>query len=148
MSAACELGALSGPTEHRAALARFGRDLGMAFQVVDDLLDYTADEAELGKPAGLDLREHKVTLPLIAVLPSLTPTERGWLEEFFREPEPEEDAIAGIIQLVRERGGLDYAREKALAYARSAAEALDGLPEGPALSALRDSIIYAVERRR
>jgi octaprenyl-diphosphate synthase len=78
ISAACELGALSGGPELRERMSRFGRDLGMAFQIVDDLLDYTSDESVTGKPSGLDLREHKVTLPLIAVLPSLTPTSARW----------------------------------------------------------------------
>lgn len=148
MSSACELGALTGAPEHRGALARYGHDLGMAFQIVDDLLDYTSDESVTGKPSGLDLREHKVTLPLIAILPSLSAAERQELEAFFREPEPSDEAIAGVIGLVRERGGLDYAREKALEYARRAGEALEGLPGGPALDALRDSIVYVTERRR
>lgn len=148
ISAACELGALYGNAELRRPLARFGHELGMAFQIVDDLLDYTSDESVLGKPAGLDLREHKVTLPLIAVLPTLTPTERGMLEDFFADPEPEDDAIAGIIQLTQERGGLDYAREQALAFAQRASAELERLPEGPALHALRESIVYAVERSR
>jgi octaprenyl-diphosphate synthase len=148
MSAACELGAIAGPRQHRAALARYGHELGMAFQIADDLLDYTADEADIGKPAGLDLREHKVTLPLIAVLPSLSPAERAGLEEFFRDPEPRDADVEWITRLVRERGGLDYARERALDFAGRARDALDGLPDGPALRALTDSIDYAVERRR
>jgi octaprenyl-diphosphate synthase len=148
IGAACELGALSGRADTRGALARFGRELGMAFQIADDLLDYTSDESELGKPAGLDLREHKVTLPLIAALPHLSAAERSRVDDFFREPEPEDSAIAELIRLVREKGGLVYAREKALEFATRAADALDGLPEGPALQALRESIVYAVERRR
>jgi octaprenyl-diphosphate synthase len=148
ISAACELGALAGATERRSVLARFGHELGMAFQIADDLLDYTADESVTGKPSGLDLREHKVTLPLIAVLPALSAGERRDLDEFFADPEPRDDAIASIVQLVHERGGLDYARERALYYAQRARETLEGLPDGPALQALRDSIVYAIERRR
>ncbi len=148
MSAACELGALVGDASLREPLARFGRELGMAFQIADDLLDYTADSAVIGKPAGLDLREHKVTLPLIAVLPSLSPAERGFVEEFFREQEPQDDDINSIVQLVRDRGGLDYAKERARSFAQRAADALQGLPDGPALQALSDSIAYVVDRRR
>src|SRR5690554_194522 len=77
MSAACELGALVGNPSYREPLARFGHELGMAFQIADDLLDYTADEAVTGKPTGLDLKEHKVTLPLIAALPKLTAADRS-----------------------------------------------------------------------
>lgn len=148
MSAACELGALAGNPALREPLGRFGHELGMAFQIADDLLDYTADERVIGKPAGLDLREHKVTLPLIAVLDELTPAERRHLEAFFESPEADDADIAEIVAVVERRGGLDYARGKALEYARRASEALDGLPEGPALHALRHSIVYAIERRR
>ncbi|HEX2203816.1 MAG TPA: polyprenyl synthetase family protein [Longimicrobium sp.] len=148
MGAACELGALTGAPEHREALGRYGRELGLAFQIADDLLDYTADSAVTGKPTGLDLREHKVTLPLIAALPRLSPGERADVEAFFRNPEPQDEAIAAIVRLVEGHGGLAYAREAALECARRAGEALEGLPEGPALEALRESIAYAVERRR
>src|SRR5256886_15313677 len=65
LSGACEVGALHAPTPYREALARFGMRLGMAFQIADDLLDYTAAEAGTGKPSGLDLREDKGTPPLI-----------------------------------------------------------------------------------
>jgi octaprenyl-diphosphate synthase len=148
MSAACELGALAGNPEYRRPLARFGYELGMAFQIADDLLDYTAEEAVLGKPAGLDLREHKVTLPLIAVLPDLSAGERSRVEAFFGETEVNDAELSAIVDIVRRRGGLDYARARALEYARRAGESLDVLPDGPALDALRHSIVYAVERRR
>src|SRR3989449_11336315 len=70
LSGACEVGALVAPVAYRSALTRFGMRLGMAFQITDDVLDYTEPEAVTGKPSGLDLREHKVTLPLIAALAS------------------------------------------------------------------------------
>lgn len=148
MAAACELGALTGAPAYRQPLRTFGRELGLAFQIADDLLDYTADSAVTGKPTGLDLREHKVTLPLIAVLPRLADAERARVNALFADPEPDDEMIAGVVEIVRARGGLEYAREAALECAQRAAEALEGLPEGPALDALRDSIVYAVERRR
>jgi octaprenyl-diphosphate synthase len=148
MAAACELGALAGDPGYRGPLARFGHELGMAFQIADDLLDYTADEAVIGKPAGLDLREHKVTLPLIATLPQLDSADRTRVEAFFDIADVDDAEIAAIVDLVSRHGGLEYARGKALEYARNASNALDGLPDGPALRALRHSIVYAVERRR
>lgn len=148
MSAACEMGALTGAPAHRDALARYGTELGRAFQIADDLLDYTADSAVTGKPSGLDLREHKVTLPLIDALGRLSSTERADVEAFFRDPEPTDEQVHEMVELVTRHGGLDYARARALEAAQRAHEALDGLPEGPALDALRDSIVYAVERRR
>ncbi len=148
MSAACELGALTGAPAHRSAMKEFGRELGLAFQIADDLLDYTADAAVTGKPTGLDLREHKVTLPLISVLPRLSRPERAVVEALFADPEPSERAIAGVVEVVRARGGLEYASEAAQECAARAATALDGLPASPAVDALRDSIVHAVERRR
>jgi octaprenyl-diphosphate synthase len=148
MSAACEMGALTGAPAFREPLARYGRELGHAFQIADDLLDYTADSEETGKPSGLDLREHKVTLPLIAVLPHLSRAERAKVNALFADPEPDDESIAGVVEVVRGRGGLEYAREAALACAGRAAEALEGLPDGPALDGLRDGIVYAVERQR
>ncbi|MBW3570819.1 MAG: polyprenyl synthetase family protein [Gemmatimonadetes bacterium] len=148
MAAACELGAITGAPRYRAQLKTFGRELGLAFQIADDLLDYTADSAVTGKPTGLDLREHKVTLPLIAVLPHLSRAERARVDALFADPEPDDDSIAGVVEVVRARGGLEFAREAALECAGRAADALDGLPHGPALDALRDGIVYAVERQR
>ncbi|HZG44234.1 MAG TPA: polyprenyl synthetase family protein [Longimicrobium sp.] len=148
MGAACELGALTGAPAHRQALRTFGRELGLAFQIADDLLDYTADSAVTGKPTGLDLREHKVTLPLIHALPRLSPGERAEVEALFAHPEPSDAMIAGVVEIVKGRGGLEYAHAQAMECAQRASEALDGLPEGPALDALRDSIVYAIERRR
>jgi octaprenyl-diphosphate synthase len=148
LASACEIGTLYGSIEHREPLARFGHDLGMAFQIVDDLLDYTSDETVTGKPSGLDLREHKVTLPLIAALPTLSAGERERVEALFRDPEPTDQIIADVVETVSRRGGLEYARRRALEYAGRAGEALRGLPDGPALQALRESIHYVVERRR
>src|SRR6059036_1422676 len=75
-------------SDHRAALARFGLHLGMAFQITDDLLDYTQTEAVTGKPSGLDLKEHKVTLPLIAALGRMTPAKRQLVVRLMETPEP------------------------------------------------------------
>ena len=148
MSAACELGAITGSPAYREQLRTFGRELGLAFQIADDLLDYTADAEQTGKPSGLDLREHKVTLPLIAALPRLPAAERAEVDAFFRDPEPSDEGIARVVELVRARGGLEYAHDAAMECAARAEEARAGLPEGAALDALRASIAHAVERRR
>lgn len=148
ISAACELGVLFRDEELRSRMRSFGYQLGMAFQIADDLLDYTADAAVLGKPAGLDLREHKVTLPLIAALPHLSAAEQERIESFFDNEEVDEDEIPAIIEIVEGHGGLEYAKGKALEFARKANDALDGLPPGPAVEALRQSVTYAIERRR
>jgi octaprenyl-diphosphate synthase len=145
--AACDVGAQCGARQHRAALTRFGERLGMAFQVADDLLDYTEQQEMTGKPSGLDLKEHKVTLPLIAALPQMSASARSRVEALFAAPEPDEEAIAEVVNIVREHGGLEYARRRADQYSREAEDALAELPEGPSKSSLMDAIGYVVERR-
>ena len=147
LSGACEVGALRAAPAQREALARFGMRLGMAFQIADDLLDYTEAEVVTGKPSGLDLREHKVTLPLIAALDAMSAADRRLVGELMAAPMPEDGLVAEVIRLVGARGGLDYARRRALELAQQAEAELDILPPSAARDALRDSIAYAVERR-
>ncbi len=148
MGAACDMGALVGVEEYREPLRRFGGNLGMAFQVTDDILDYVGSEEETGKPAGQDLRERKVTLPLIGALRTASPGAEGELREFFSGIEPSDEKIFRVVELVRELGGVDYAKKQALEFAEQAGEALAGLPAGVAVDALRDSITYVVDRNR
>lgn len=147
MSAACEVGALCGASEHRAELARYGQAMGMAFQIADDLLDYTAEKETTGKPTGLDLREHKVTLPLIAALRTMNAPARAEVDAFFAASEPDDTAVARIIEIVSEEGGLEYARARGDEHVAEAEEALDGLPATEATGALRSAISYVMERR-
>lgn len=145
--AACDVGALCGAPRYRTALTRFGERLGMAFQVADDLLDYTEQQEMTGKPSGLDLKEHKVTLPLIAALREMDGSARSRVEALFAAAEPEDDAIAEVVGIVRQYGGLEYARRRADQFSREAEEALSELPECPSRASLMDAISYVVERR-
>ena len=147
MSAACEVGAHCGAPEHRAALARYGERLGMAFQVADDLLDYLEVQEITGKPAGADLREHKVTLPLISALRNMSPAQRGDVEALFAEPVPDDDAIARVIAHVVDAGGIEYARQRGEAFALEAEESVQGLPSSGARTALLDLVGYVLDRR-
>lgn len=148
LAAACESGALRAAPAVRAGLRAYGDALGMAFQITDDLLDYTGAELVTGKPTGLDLKEHKVTLPLIAALPSLSNEERDAVRRLFTTASPGDDQVANVVALVERYGGLEYARERATSYARQAEEALEALPASEARDALHGAISYAVERRR
>ncbi|MDQ6926758.1 MAG: polyprenyl synthetase family protein [Candidatus Eremiobacteraeota bacterium] len=145
--AACDLGALCGAHAYRASLARYGERLGMLFQVIDDLLDYTEVQEVTGKPSGLDLREHKVTLPLIAVLPGLSRAERRRVDELFASTDPDDQLVAEVVALVAAHGGLEYARARVDRLASDAEDAVSELPESPARSALADAIAYAQDRR-
>jgi octaprenyl-diphosphate synthase len=132
---------------HRAALARYGERLGLAFQIADDLLDYTEDERTTGKPTGADLKEHKVTLPLIGALPRLSPAARKRVDALFAEDAPSDALVAEVVEIVEEAGGLAYARERGAQFASEAYDALSTLPESPARAALGDAIVYVMERR-
>jgi octaprenyl-diphosphate synthase len=148
VSGACEVGALRAAPDERLALRRFGAALGMAFQIVDDLLDYVGDASVTGKPTGSDLREHKVTLPLIAALPKMGDADRRRVADLLRAPEPTDQQIHAVVEAVAEAGGLKYARARALQLAEQADQELDRLPPSPARDALRASIVYVVDRRR
>jgi octaprenyl-diphosphate synthase len=148
LSGACEVGALRAPAAERAALRRYGEALGMAFQIVDDLLDYVGDPRVTGKPTGSDLREHKVTLPLIAALSRMDGEGRRQVEALMNTAEPDDAQIAGVIAAVAEAGGLEYARERALRLAQQADGELDALPPSRGRDALRAAITYVVDRRR
>jgi octaprenyl-diphosphate synthase len=147
ISGACESGALCGAPEFREALAQYGDRLGMAFQVADDILDYTADQSVTGKPGGLDLREHKVTLPLIAALPHVSTAGRGRIDELFATEAPPDGLLADVIGIVAEAGGIEYARQRGEQFAHDAEHALRVLPETPVRSALTDAIAYVMDRR-
>ena len=148
LSASCEMGSIAGEAKCREQLARFGHNLGMAFQIADDLLDYTGSEAVTGKPTGQDLREHKVTLPLIGALASATEAEDREIRTLFAEDAPSDDDIQKVMGIVAERGGLEYAKGRADHYAGLAQDSLTGLAEGVAVDALGDAVDYVVDRRR
>jgi octaprenyl-diphosphate synthase len=146
MRAACEIGALVGAPQHLEALGEYGENLGMAFQIADDLIDYTEAIETTGKPSGLDLHEHKVTLPLIFALRQASPAERAEIEKVFAADDPAPADIARVVAIVGESGGFDYAREKGERYAASARDALAGLPLTVARTSLEASISYVMER--
>lgn len=147
LSAACETGAMCGAPRHREQLRRYGERLGMAFQVADDILDYTGTASVTGKPSGLDLREHKVTLPLIAALPRLSDAGRAAVQRLFDSEVPADDQLAEVVALVTDAGGIDVARQRGEQFALEAEAALDGLPDTPARTALADAIQYVMHRR-
>lgn len=147
ISGACESGALCGATEFRRELALYGDRLGMAFQIADDILDYTENESVTGKPGGLDLREHKVTLPLIGALPHVTAAGRARIDALFATESPDDELLADVIAIVSDAGGIEYARQRGAQFAHDAEQALRVLPESPVRSALTDAIAYVMDRR-
>jgi octaprenyl-diphosphate synthase len=122
MSACCRIGALLGalPSEQTEALTRYGLDIGIAFQISDDALDFDADQDRLGKAIGADLREGKRTLPLIAMLERVPPMEAERVRALLRRRMLETAEIEDIRRLVLEAEGVEYARARAQAFAQAA----------------------------
>lgn len=147
LAGACETGALVAGEGPRTALRTYGDALGMAFQMCDDLLDYTEAESVTGKPSGNDLREHKVTLPLIAALRGMSASERRTVTDLFATATPSDEQVQEVIALVERCGGLEFARLRAQQWAERAEQALEELDPSPARDALQAAIAYAVERR-
>ena len=147
LSAACETGAMCGAAEYRVALRRYGERLGMAFQVADDILDYTESSSVTGKPSGADLKEHKVTLPLIAALPRLSRSARATVERLFATETPDDSQIGEVVALVGAHGGIEDARRRGEQFALEAEEALAILPHSQARQALTEAIVYVMDRR-
>jgi octaprenyl-diphosphate synthase len=146
-AAATRLGALlaGGDAATQQRLHDFGLNLGYAFQIADDVLDYSADEAALGKHLGDDLAEGKATLPLIHALAHVDDKTRGRLRAIVENGDV--GALADAVAAIRASGGLDYSLDRARDYAARAEAALDGLDDNEAVAALRGLARYAVERR-
>jgi octaprenyl-diphosphate synthase len=147
-AAATRLGAVLGglSSADEDALARYGLDLGFAFQIADDVLDYASDASTLGKNIGEDLAEGKPTLPLIHAIARSEPAEAERLRAAVRTGGRE--ALGDVLKAIRATGALDYARERAHGYARSAREALSVLAPSDERDALALLADYAIDRSR
>jgi octaprenyl-diphosphate synthase len=150
MSACCRIGGLAGGIAPDAvdALATYGERLGIAFQIIDDSLDFAADPARLGKAVGHDLREGKRTLPLIATLERATAEERAHILETLGRPGVLDVDVAEVRRLVKVYDGVGYAVSRASAYAAAGVAALDGLPAGEAREILGLIAEYVIHRDR
>jgi len=144
----CEVGAILGTAtnEQRKALANFGLDLGTAFQLADDLLDLTADDKQLGKAAGSDLLEGKLTLALILLLES-EPALKPQLEQVMLDGSYGELSRGEIQQKLRSYGILETVRARADEVATSARKNLDVLSQSVYRSCLEDVLAFVIERK-
>lgn len=148
-SACCEVGALLGGASDRdrESLRDYGRNLGTSFQLIDDLLDFTADGEALGKAAGVDLLSGKVTLPLIYLMESDS-SARAMIETVIKERNYESVSRKDLLAAVQRVEGLERAKERANDFAESARACLDGLPDSDYCDALRAIPTYVLDRDR
>ena len=145
-AAATRLGALqAGASEAvQQRLHDYGMNLGLAFQIADDVLDYTADAATLGKNLGDDLAEGKATLPLIHAMAHSSDAVRQRLREIVEGGDA--TAMPEVLAAIGHTGGIGYSQQRAAHYAALAENALDGLPDSPWLQALRGLAHYSTAR--
>jgi len=144
-STACEGGALVAgePPAHVAGLRDYGYNFGMAFQVVDDILDFTGDPAEMGKPIGSDLMQGTLTLPSLLLMdraPGDNPVARYF-------DDPSENALAAAVSAVIDSGSIEESSAIARDFTKRAVEALADLPNGPDKQTLESLADYILERR-
>ena len=146
--AACEVGAMSGGADAvgRAALARYGLELGNAFQLVDDVLDYGGQAGTLGKNTGDDLREGKMTLPVILALAEGSEREKQTIADALGDAEASDEQVASVVAIMEHHKTLSRTLDQAHAHARAAQQALDVLPESPMRSLLSDVVEFSVVR--
>ncbi len=148
-AAACSMPSLIPPCRPEAGqvLGRYGRALGTCFQLVDDLLDFTSREEELGKPVLSDLREGKLTLPLLLLLPRVAPARRRLVEWVLEDRSFERVGRAEMLELVAAEGTLAEVRELAESYAAEAKRELEFFPPGDARDALEFAPDFVLNRR-
>lgn len=141
--ASCEIGAelAKSGEKLRGILKSFGEMLGLSFQIVDDILDYISEGRILGKKIGTDLREKKVTLPLIKALERADIKRREFLEEVFRKPRISKVDFASVKSFIEDMGGFEYAKLRARELVDNAKRNLDYLPD----TAFRDALIRIAE---
>ncbi len=148
ISTACHIGALpGGKTKATESLVAFGRDLGMAFQIIDDLLDYTAKEESLGKKIGADFFEAKFTLPLIVTLARCNVSEKDTLLQILQaSPEERKTNFIWAKELIEKHDGFDYTYKVAKAHLTKAIQALSSFPNDNKRQALEHLAHFVIER--
>jgi octaprenyl-diphosphate synthase len=146
----CRCGALIGGAteEQRSSLSEYGRHVGLAFQIADDLLDYTGDPEITGKPIGSDLRDGRATLPVLLALDEARAVDRDRILAAFGNAALDDRSLAGVAAILARYDAFDRTREVALAHVRDAARAVDWLPASPVRDALLALADYVVNRDR
>jgi octaprenyl-diphosphate synthase len=147
-AAATEVGAVVAgrPAAEAAALAAYGRNLGVAFQLIDDALDYAADQRRLGKTVGDDFREGKITLPVLLALARADAAERAFWQRTLAAREQGSADLEAAIALLERHGAIADTVTRAEGYGVAALRALDAFPDGPLRRALADIVRFCIER--
>lgn len=149
IAACCSLGAAAvkpDDAELIEKMRKFGELIGMAFQIKDDLFDYT--DGPIGKPTGIDIKEQKMTLPLIYALNTADSKEKKWLINSVKNHNEDKKRVKEVIAFVKDKGGLEYASAKMIEYQQEALSILREFPESTYREALFTMVNYVIERKK
>lgn len=148
-SAATRIGAILGKVseEKEKALSEFGMNFGIAFQLIDDALDYASREEEFGKKIGIDLQDGKVTLPLIYTLRHCNPEEKTFIQRVMDSDPLEKSSFLEVVKMIEKYKGLDYTYQRAGQYVEKAKEHLFSFPPSAEKDALFLLSDYVLERK-
>lgn len=148
IAACCAIGAKSVKPDDAIqveSMRKFGELIGMAFQIKDDLFDYTEDA--IGKPTGIDIKEQKMTLPLIYVLNNTSKENKKWLINSIKNHNKDKKRVKQVIQFVKDQNGLLYAEQKMLQFQKEAMQILEQYPTSPYKDALILMVNYVIDRK-
>ena len=146
ISSCCKIAAVSVTKQKKIieSVSKIGENIGIAFQIKDDLFDY--GKRKIGKPRGIDIKEKKLTLPLIYTLNEVDNRKRKWIINSIKKHNRDKSRIKEIISLVKETGGLEYAIEKMNYFHKIALEDLNKLPDNEFKTSLTEMINYVIQR--
>mgnify|MGYP001952086207 CR=1 FL=1 len=148
IAACCSLGAASvkPESEHVEVMRKFGELIGMAFQIKDDLFDY--GNAQIGKPTGIDIKEQKMTLPLIYVLNQASKKDKKWLINSIKNHNKDIKRVKEVIDFVKTNGGLEYAVSKMKQFQEEALQLLRSYPDSQYRASLELMVNYVIDRKK
>ncbi|MCW8818520.1 MAG: polyprenyl synthetase family protein, partial [Ignavibacteriaceae bacterium] len=144
----CTIGAMSATSdlEYISAMKDFGKNLGISFQIRDDILDYEGKLSVTGKRAGGDIKEKKITLPLIYSLNQVSPVKAAEIRKIIKNGKDKPE-VEAVIEFVRENNGIDYSIGKAKTYSQNAKDALNKIPDSQSKLALEALVDFVIDRK-
>jgi octaprenyl-diphosphate synthase len=128
-------------------MRKFGETVGIAFQIRDDLFDY-GSAASIGKPTGIDIKEKKMTLPLIYALNNSSKSEKRFIINTVKNHNTDGKRVAKVIDMVKEKGGIDYAISRMIEYQEKALLMLDSYPDNDAKKSLKELVNFVIARKK